>query len=59
MFGLLRSSKENKLRKRYRRLLKEAYSLSHVNRKLSDAKYAEAEEVMTELDKIRETAYVQ
>lgn len=49
MFNLLGNNKEKKLRKKYKKLMKEAYQLSKVNRKLSDAKYAEAEKLMDEI----------
>jgi len=54
MLGILKGSKEQKLRKKYRKLLKEAYALSHSNRRLSDAKYAEAQQIIDEIDGIKE-----
>lgn len=48
MFGL--SSKRAKLEKKYKNLLEESYRLSHSNRKKSDAKLAEAEEVRLQLE---------
>ncbi|WNW03049.1 Lacal_2735 family protein [Tenacibaculum sp. HL-MS23] len=53
MFGLFKkkSSKE-KLQDQYKQLLKEAYSLSTVNRKMSDQKTMEAEEIMKQIEKL-------
>lgn len=48
MFGL--SSKRAKLEKKYKSLLEESYRLSHSNRKKSDDKLAEAEEVRLKLE---------
>jgi hypothetical protein len=48
MFGF--SSKKNKLEKKYKKLLDEAYHLSHADRRKSDEKTAEAEEVRLELE---------
>ena len=50
MFGL--GSKKAKLEKKYKRLLEESYKLSHVDRKKSDLKAAEAEAVRKELDSL-------
>lgn len=51
MFGLFKSKSE-KLNSKYKKLLKEAYLLSTSNRKLSDLKYAEADDVLREIEKI-------
>lgn len=48
MFGIF-SDQKTKLEKRYQQLLKEAYELSHSNRRLSDLKTAEAEKVKEQL----------
>ena len=45
MFGLFRNNK-SKLEKKYAKLLEESHRLSHTNRKQSDFKMAEAEEVL-------------
>ncbi len=50
MFGS-RNSKE-KLQKKYNKLLQEAFDLSTVNRKKSDMKRAEAEEIGKQLDEM-------
>ena len=53
MFGLFKKkSKEEKLQNQYKQLLKEAYSLSTVNRKMSDQKTMEAEEIMKRIEKL-------
>jgi len=41
-----KKSEKEKLQKKYERLMKEAYQFSTSNRKLSDQKIVEAEEVM-------------
>jgi len=53
MFGLFKkkSEKEN-LRALYEKLLKESYNLSTTNRKMSDQKAFEADEVMKQLEKL-------
>ncbi len=53
MFKLFKKKTEReKLQERYRKLLKESHRLSTVNRKLSDQKAYEAEEVMKHLMKL-------
>ena len=53
MFGLFKKkSQKDKLRAQYDNLLKESYNLSTTNRKLSDQKAFEAEEVMKQLEKL-------
>ncbi|MBU2997265.1 Lacal_2735 family protein [Cellulophaga baltica] len=53
MFGLFKnSSKEEKLRSQYEKLLKEAHKLSTINRKMSDQKISEADEIMKQLEKL-------
>jgi len=47
MFGW---NKKARLEKKYQRLLHEAYQLSHTDRKKSDAKAAEAEEIRIQLE---------
>ena len=51
MFGLFKSKKE-KLIDKYNKLLKESYNLSNVSRKDSDAKLAEANTILTEIEKL-------
>lgn len=56
MFGLFKKKTEaEKLNKKYDKLMQEGYELSTINRKASDAKYAEAEEVLKQLEKLPET----
>lgn len=43
-----------KLNKQYQKLTEEAFRLSKIDRTQSDAKYAEAEEVMKEIEKLKE-----
>lgn len=52
MFGINKSP-EKKLLKKYDRLMSDGYKLSTSNRKLSDEKYAEADRVKKEIEKIR------
>lgn len=53
MLGLFKKkSEKEKLQKQYAKLLKEAHGLSTINRKLSDQKTYEAEEVMKKLEKL-------
>ncbi|MFT4575459.1 MAG: hypothetical protein ACI9SI_000367 [Polaribacter sp.] len=54
MFGLFKKkSEKDKLYEQYQKLTKEAHSLSSTNRKLSDQKVYEAEEIMKQLDKLK------
>lgn len=53
MFGLFKKkSEKDKLYVLYRKLSKEAHSFSTINRKLSDQKAYEAEEVMKKIVKL-------
>lgn len=53
MFGLFKKkSEKEKLQEQYAKLQKEAHTLSTTNRKLSDQKVYEAEEVMKQLEKL-------
>lgn len=54
MFGLFKKkSEKEKLYEQYQKLTKEAHSLSSTNRKLSDQKVYEAEEIMKKLEKLK------
>lgn len=56
MFGLFkRKSKIEKLELKYRRLLEEAHKLSTINRSMSDTKTFEANQVLKEIDRIKES----
>lgn len=51
MFGLFKpKSEKEKLQQQYKRLLEESHRLSTMNRKLSDQKAYEAEEIMKKLE---------
>ena len=51
MFGLFRKkSSKDKLQEKYRKLMEEAYRLSHSNRKASDEKTAEAEAILRRIE---------
>ena len=53
MFGLFKKkSQKEKLQEQYSKLLEEAHNLSTTNRKLSDQKVFEADEVMKQLEKL-------
>jgi len=54
MFGIFKKKSEiEKLEDKYQKLLKEAYTLSTSNRKLSDAKTAEANEVLVRIEQLK------
>lgn len=53
MFGLFKKiTEKEKLQVQYEKLLKESYELSTTNRKLSDQKAFEADEVMNKIEKL-------
>ena len=53
MFGLFKkTSPKEQLEKKYRDLMEQAHKYSTTNRKLSDQKVHEAEEVMKELEQL-------
>ena len=53
MFGIFKKkSKKDLLLKKYNKLMKEAYNLSHSNRQASDAKTKEANDVLDEINLI-------
>ena len=55
MFGIFKKQTEKeKLDKQYKKLLDEAYKLSHRDRQASDAKMAEAEEIGRRLSQLVE-----
>ncbi len=56
MFGLFKKkSKVEKLELQYKKLLEEAHKLSTTNRKMSDEKTFEANEVLKEIDQIKKS----
>jgi hypothetical protein len=53
MFGLFRQKTETeKLQKRYKKLMAEWHNLSSIDRSASDEKYAEAQEVLNQIEKL-------
>ena len=53
MFGIFKTKTPvEKLPDRYKKLLSEWHDLSNTNRSESDAKYAEAQQVLDEIDKL-------
>ncbi|MDX1762601.1 MAG: Lacal_2735 family protein [Christiangramia sp.] len=55
MFGLFKKKSEiEKLEIKYRKLLEESHRLSTTNRSQSDEKMYEANEVLKEIDKLKE-----
>ncbi len=54
MFNLFKKKSElEKLEIQYQKLLDESYKLSHTNRKQSDQKSAEANEILNRIEKIK------
>lgn len=54
MFGIFKKkSMYDKLSKQYQKLMQEAFDLSTVNRKASDEKYAEADRLIFQMEKIK------
>ncbi len=57
MFGLFKKkSKMTILEEKHRRILKEAYDLSTIDRKKSHLKYAEAEAVSLEIESLQKSS---
>lgn len=54
MFGIFKKKSEiEKLEGKYQKLIKEAYTLSASNRRLSDSKTAEANEVLKQIELLK------
>jgi len=54
MFGLFKKkSPVEKLKVQYTQLMEEAYQLSQTDRRAGDEKYAEAEEVMKQIEEFK------
>jgi hypothetical protein len=54
MFGLFKKKSEvDILNDKYKKLMDESYRLSHTNRKESDLKRAEAEEVLNKIEALQ------
>lgn len=55
MFGLFKKkSQKEKLQAEYQKLHKEAFELSKIDRKASDAKFAEAEEISKQIERLED-----
>jgi len=53
MFSLFeKKTEKEKLQEKYKKLMQEAYKLSHSNRKASDAKTAEAEKIFKKIESL-------
>ncbi|WP_396634394.1 Lacal_2735 family protein [Maribacter sp. R86514] len=53
MFGIFKKKSEiDKLRDQYAKLLKEAHTLSTTNRKMSDQKTFEADQIMKKIEEL-------
>lgn len=56
MFGLFKKKSElDKLNEQYEKLLKEAHRLSTLDRTASDAKVAEANEILKKIERLEES----
>lgn len=56
MFNLFKKKSEAEiLQEKYGKVMKEAFELSTINRTKSDAKYAEAEQIMNKIQQIKES----
>jgi len=54
MLGIFKKKSEiEKLEDKYQKLLKEAYTLSTSNRKLSDSKTAEANDILNQMELLK------
>ncbi|MFT4802653.1 MAG: transcription elongation GreA/GreB family factor [Flavobacteriaceae bacterium] len=54
MFGLFKKkSEKDQMHEQYQKLTKEAHNLSATNRRLSDQKVYEAEEIMKKLENLK------
>jgi hypothetical protein len=54
MFNIFKKKSEvDQLEKKYKKLLEESYKLSKINRTQSDAKKAEAEDVLNQIEALR------
>lgn len=53
MIQFFKKDPRKKLARQYEKLMQEAYELSTVNRRLSDEKYAEADEVIKKIEALK------
>jgi hypothetical protein len=59
MFRLFKkTSQVDKLGVKYKKLLEEAFKLSSINRKMSDDKISEANDILNKIEKIKENKHV-
>jgi hypothetical protein len=57
MFGLFKKKSEvDKLQEKYKKLMEEAYKLQSVNRSDSDQKYLEADNILKQIDLLKDKA---
>ncbi len=55
MFGLFKKkSEKEKLQEQYEKLIQQSYKLSHTDRKASDMKAAEAEQILKKIDAMQD-----
>lgn len=52
MFGFRKKTEKEKLQSKYQKLIAEAYKLSHSDRRASDLKTAEADELLKKIDEL-------
>lgn len=52
MFGFFKKDEKKTLMKQYKKLMEESYKLSATDRKASDLKRAEADEIMDKIEKL-------
>ncbi len=53
MFGLFKKKTEvEKLQEKYKKLMKEAFDLSKINRSEGDSKYAEADKIQKQIEEL-------
>jgi hypothetical protein len=54
MFGLFKKKSEvEKLQEQYKKLMEEAYKLQSINRRDSDAKYLEADDILKNIEALK------
>ncbi|TXD48887.1 Lacal_2735 family protein [Polaribacter sp. IC073] len=55
MFGLFKKKSEvDKLQEKYKKVMEEAYKLQSINRTDSDSKYKEADDILNQIDTLKE-----
>jgi hypothetical protein len=53
MFSFFKKSEKDRLNKQHKKLLKEAFELSKINRTASDEKYAQADAIMKQIEQLK------